>query len=149
MVIVTERETLRDDAGRSEPMTGEGETMVTILTLFVTVFFAGMGLLALAAPERISAINGTPTLTPAGRNEVRAVYGGFGLAMTTILALAPFLPEIGRGVYVAVGSALGGMAGGRLVAAIFERPGQFYPSWFYCALETVMATVLFAAAFRA
>jgi hypothetical protein len=119
---------------------------MTTLTALVTMFFAGMGLLALAAPEQISAINGTPTLTPAGRNEIRAVYGGFGLAMAAILAAAPFLPGLAQGVYVAVGVALGGMAGGRLLAALIERPSRFYPSWFYCTLETLMAAVLFAAA---
>lgn len=31
---------------------------------------------------------------------------------------------------------------GRLVSAMIERPGRFYPSWFYCLLELAMAAVL-------
>lgn len=120
--------------------------MLSTLTLLVAVFFAGMGILALAAPERISATFETTILTPAGRNEIRAVYGGFGLAMAAILFAAPSLPAIAQGIYLSVAVALGGMAAGRLVAAAVERPRGFYPSWFYCALETVMAVILFATA---
>ena len=59
--------------------------MLSLLTAAVILFCLAMGLVALAAPERISAINGTPTLTVAGRNEIRAVYGGFGVVMAGML----------------------------------------------------------------
>jgi len=120
--------------------------MLTTLVMLVTIFFAGMGLLALAAPERITVTFGTLTLTPAGRNEVRAVYGGFGLAMAAMIFVATRDPALARGIYLSVAAALGGMAAGRIVSAAIERPRSFYPSWFYCALETVMALTLLAAA---
>ena len=47
--------------------------MLGALTTFVAIFFAGMGLIGLAAPERVTAIFGAPSLTPTHRNEVRAV----------------------------------------------------------------------------
>ena len=115
------------------------------LTMIVAIFFGGMGLLALARPERITATFGIPSLTCEGRNEVRAVYGGFGLAVAAMLALAPSTP-LGDGIRVGVGIALLGMAGGRLAAALVERPAGFYPCWFYCALEAGMAGILVAAA---
>ena len=120
--------------------------MLTTLVMLVAIFFAGMGLLALAAPEKITETFGTPTLAPAGRNEVRAVYGGFGLAMAAVILLAGRDPAIARGLYLCLAAALGGMATGRLVSAAIERPGAFYPAWFYCALETAMALTLVAAA---
>jgi hypothetical protein len=119
--------------------------MLSTLTLLVAIFFAGMGVLALVAPERITATVGAPVLTLAGRNEARAVYGGFGIAMCVILIAAPSLPAMTRGIYITVAMALGGMAAGRLVAAAVERPRSFFPCWLYCAMETAMAVVLFAA----
>ena len=120
--------------------------MVIVLTLLVGIFFAGMGLVALVVPERISATFGTPTLTPAGRNEVRAVYGGFGVAVAGLLFAAPVLPTLAPGIYLTVALALGGMAAGRVVAAAVESPRGFYPAWFYCGLEVVMAAILLLAA---
>jgi len=120
--------------------------MLTILTKLVAVFFGGMGLLALALPEQISGTFGTPQLTPDGRNEVRAVYGGFGLAVAAILAAAGSLPALGRGIYFTIAVALLGMAGGRIVAATVERPQGLYPCWFYFGVEAAMAAILLAAA---
>lgn len=120
--------------------------MLTTLVMLVAIFFAGMGLLALAAPERIAVTFGTLTLTPAGRNEIRAVYGGFGLAIAAMIFAATCYPALARGVYLSIAAALGGMAGGRVVSSAIERPRTFYPSWFYCALETAMALTLMAAA---
>jgi len=119
--------------------------MITI-PLTASLFFLAMGLVALVVPERITATFGTPTLTVDGRNEVRAVYGGFGLAIGVLLLAAERLPAIRQGALVAVAVALAGMAGGRLVAAALERPRTFYPAWFYCAVETVGAVALLVAA---
>lgn len=120
--------------------------MLTTLVMLVVIFFAGMGLLALAAPDRIAVTFGATVLTPAGRNEIRAVYGGFGLAMAAIILVATRDPTLARGIYLTVAAALGGMAAGRIVSAAVERPRSFYPSWLYCGLETMMALTLFAAA---
>jgi len=116
------------------------------LVLVVAIFFLGMGIVALARPEQVVGYFGTRALTADGRNEVRAVYGGFGVAMAGLLVAAPFLLPVDRGIYIAVGAALAGMAAGRVVAAAVERPQRFYPSWFYCVVETLMALTLFAAA---
>ena len=120
--------------------------MLTTLVTIVAIFFAGMGLMALAAPERITETFGMRGLTPEARNEVRAVYGGFGVVIAAMLLIAARDPALARGIYLSIGAALGGMAGGRIVSATVERPHSFYPSWFYCALETSMALILIAAA---
>lgn len=111
----------------------------------VIAFFVGMGLLALVSPESITRIFGIPTLTIAGRNEIRAVYGGFGLAVAAMLVVALNDPILRPGVLLAVATSVGGMAAGRLVAALIERPTAFYPSWFYFVAETGMAVVLYQA----
>jgi hypothetical protein len=119
---------------------------MSIMFWIVVVFFAGMGLYALALPEQITATFGTTTLTPAGRNEVRAVYRGFGLAIAAVLVVASGDAALRPGVLVAVAVALAGMAGGRLIAAAIERPAGFYPCWFYCLAESALAVVLWLAA---
>jgi hypothetical protein len=120
--------------------------MLTALTIAVILFCLLMGVTALATPERITRIHGTRELTADGRNEVRAVYGGFGVAMAIVLAWGLRAPALGPGIFLSVGGAFGGMALGRLVAATIERPRRFYPSWFYCVLELLVAATLWAAA---
>ncbi|WP_245607181.1 DUF4345 family protein [Pseudonocardia spinosispora] len=84
---------------------------------------------------------------PEGRNEVRAVYGGFGLAIAGLLALAAInVGELRPGAVFAVAAALAGMASGRLVARVFEPTSSFYPVWLYFWLEIVGASVLITAA---
>jgi hypothetical protein len=50
--------------------------------------FLLMGMGALARPTLVTAQFGMPDLTAAGRNEVRAVYGGFGVLMAWMLLIA-------------------------------------------------------------
>jgi hypothetical protein len=111
------------------------------------VLFAGMGLYALATPAAVLAQFGVPVETPDGRAEVRAVYGGFGLAVAGLLGTAAAAGGgAHEGILVAVGVALAGMAFGRLAARAFERPSGFFPVWFYFWVEVVGAAVLLAVA---
>jgi hypothetical protein len=112
------------------------------------VFFGGMGLLALALPGRLSALVGFPAeLSPDARNEVRAVYGGFGVAVAAILGLAARDESLVTGVAAAIGASLAGMAGGRVVAALLERKMGRMPLLFF-AVESSLAAMLFSAAFQ-
>jgi hypothetical protein len=96
-------------------------------------------------PQRIGATFDQPRPSAAGRNEIRAVYGGFGVAIAVLLAVAPSSPRRAPGALLAVAVALAGMAAGRLVSAAVERPDRFDPSWFYFVLESAIAAVLLAA----
>jgi hypothetical protein len=80
-----------------------------------------------------------------GRAEVRAVYGGFGVAVAAVLVLAIADPDLRRGVVVAVAVALLGMAFGRLVARLVDGPAAFYPVWFYFWVEVIGGGVLLLA----
>jgi hypothetical protein len=118
-----------------------------ILVLIIAAGFAAMGLAALARPRDVLAQFGVAVETAEGRNEVRAVYGGFGLAVAAVLAVAALgNPSTAEGILVAIAFALVGMAGGRLAAAAVERPRSAYPVWTYFAIEVAGAAALLVAA---
>jgi len=94
---------------------------MTTLVLPATILFGVMGVVALVRPERILALFGTPSLTLAGRNEVRAVYGGFGVVCAGLLLWALARPGERGPVFLSLGVALWGMALGRLVSLAVDR----------------------------
>jgi hypothetical protein len=111
----------------------------------IGVFFAGMGVYALAAPAAIIRPFGITLGEAASRSEVRAVYGGFGLAIAGVLVFAIVEQgDIRTGIVITVGVALAGMAFGRIVSAVVDTRTAFYPNWFYCLVEAVAAAGLFA-----
>lgn len=113
-----------------------------VAIVIAAVFFAGMGVYALAAPARLVGPFAITLDSATARSEVRAVYGGFGLAISAILAVAVADPVLRPGVLMTVGAALAGMALGRLVSALDGRTG-FYPNWFYFIVEAVGGAALF------
>lgn len=113
----------------------------TVVTAVVAVFFTAMGLCALAAPARVMAPFAISLESATARSEVRAVYGGFGLAMGAILAISVADPDLRRGIVSTVAVALAGMAVGRLISAV-DGPTRFYPNWCYFIVEAVAAAAL-------
>lgn len=105
------------------------------------LFFAVMGAVALVNPTYVSTQFGIPALTPDGRNEVRAVYGGFGVAMAVALVAARFTPSLRVGICMTLAAALVGMAVGRLVSAAIDRRLGAAPRR-YLALEILIAALL-------
>ena len=121
--------------------------MTTTLIAIVGVLFFGMGCVALAKPAFVPKQFGM-TFEDAGDNgraEIRAVYGGFGLAMASVLAYALTNDAVRDGIALTVGAALAGMAGGRVLSAIFGDRTRFYPNWFYFAVEAIGAAALLLA----
>ena len=115
--------------------------MSFIIVVAVALFFAGMGGFALAWPERVVALFGTPALTADGRNEVRAVYGGYGLAVAGILVVTLREPSWAPGALLAVSVSLFGMAGGRLVSRAAEGSAGRYP-WLFFGIELALSAAL-------
>ena len=109
----------------------------------VAVFFAGMGVLALVRPEQVVERFGIDVGGVDGRNEVRAVYGGFGIAVAALLVVA-IAAEGGfrDGVLVAFAVSLAGMATGRLVSFVLERPVRWMPTLQWFVVELVLAALL-------
>lgn len=102
---------------------------------------AVMGVGALVVPDRVTEQFDVPTLTIAGRNEVRAVYGGFGIAMAAMLIVASTSMDLRLGVGLTIGVALIGMAVGRLVSAVIDRSLPSRPLM-YLVVELVAAGVI-------
>ncbi len=123
--------------------------MTIAVIAVIGVFFAGMGCYALASPTAIIRPFGITLGGAAARSEVRAVYGGFGLAIAGVLGYAAVADgDVRMGISIAVGAALAGMAFGRLVSAVLDERTAFYPNWFYCLVEAVAAAALFAISVR-
>ncbi|WP_394617690.1 DUF4345 domain-containing protein [Lentzea sp. JNUCC 0626] len=118
--------------------------MQTTIVVLAAVFFLGMGSYALAAPAALVRPFHLTAQTPEARSEIRAVYGGFGLAIAAVLVLALVRDDLRTGVVVTVAAALAGMALGRLVSRLADRPTAFYPVWFYFGVEAVTAGLLVA-----
>ncbi|MGW5376658.1 DUF4345 family protein [Nocardia sp. NPDC003999] len=120
--------------------------MAQAVCVIIGVFFLGMGSYAIAAPAALIQPFGIRLTEPSARYEVRAVYGGFGLAMAAVLAVAAIdLAGLRGGIMVAIGAALAGMALGRVLSAVLDERTAFYPTWFYGAVEAIGAAALFLA----
>ena len=115
----------------------------TILILIDTLFTI-MGVASIIAPTLTTAQFGINELDRDGRNEVRAVYGGFGLAMASVLIAAVLMPGLRAGISLAVALALGGMAAGRVLSAAMDRSIGRKPA-FYLGLELAGCALLIVA----
>jgi hypothetical protein len=113
----------------------------------VAALFAGMGVFALAWPGRVMAIFGNTELTLAGRNEVRAVYGGFGLAAASVLVWGLLSPRLAPGIFFAMGLALWGMAAGRAISVLIDKKADAM-LWLFFASELAMGGILIFANLR-
>jgi hypothetical protein len=119
--------------------------MKTFAIILAAVFFLPIGVLAMYKPGRLLRGFGVHAPTADAWNEVRAVYGGFPIAMTAMLLGSLQRPDLTDGVAACVAAALGGMAAGRLVsAAIDRRFGRL--SMVFMLLELAIAGLLGIAA---
>ena len=120
---------------------------MSVLVAIVAIFLAGMGAAALVRPAIIWAPFGVEPTTPAARNEVRAVYGGFGIALAILLVVADGASAGYRdGVLVAVAVALAGMAAGRIIGFVVEPRGARGFPVLFGVLEVLLAFALVQAA---
>merc|ERR1711879_3737 len=116
---------------------------------FVAALFFLMGAAGLFFPHFIFNIF-SPDLPPTAdwRNEIRAVYGGFGVAVSLILlGSTSMTAEVGRAVQRAIALQCFGMAGGRAFSFIFDYHGmsvRVFP-WIFFFVELVGGYLLVAA----
>lgn len=92
-----------------------------LILIGLALAFALMGIGALVSPTVVTRQFGIPALAADGRSEVRAVYGGFGLAIAGMLVYAVINTDLREGIAITVAIALFGMAAGRLVSAALDR----------------------------
>lgn len=112
-----------------------------MLVWIVSAFFLWMGVTALIVPARVLALFGTEVRTRDTRNEIRAVYGGFGVAVAGLLAYAQAHPEVGAGILTAIAISVVGMAAGRVWSAVVDRGAGFVPGLFF-TVELAIAAAL-------
>ncbi|MBB3724954.1 DUF4345 domain-containing protein [Nonomuraea dietziae] len=120
--------------------------MTAAVIAVVAVFFLAMGVYGLVAPTALIRPFRIVADSAEARTEIRAVYGGYGVAVAGLLMVAAAdAGGIRRSVVTAVAVSLWGMAFGRLVARAVERLPAFYPSWLYFWVEIVGGGALLAA----
>lgn len=107
--------------------------------------FLLMGLAALARPALVLRQFGISELSVDARNEVRAVYGGFGVFTAAATVLAIIEPDLRAGIGTTLALALGGMAFGRLVGWAVDRRLGRMPA-VYLTIEVIAASMLLYAA---
>ncbi len=110
----------------------------------VGVGFLAMGFVAIVAPGRVVGLFGTRALSIDGRNEVRAVYGGFGLAVGCLLVATLRWSAVAPGVQLALATSLFGMAGGRALSRAIDRAAGPYP-WLFFVVEIGLGSALLLA----
>jgi len=103
-----------------------------------------MALVAFASPATVVAYFGIAELSVDGRNEVRAVYGGFGLVVAGLVAVAPYWPRFGPGILLTIALSLFGMALGRVISRTVDGGAGFYP-WLFFVIEVAGGGALIAA----
>ena len=93
----------------------------------VAAFFFYMGAAALVDPDSTLRDFSAGALGPDMRNEVRAVYGGYGIAIGGLLLATIWMSGIKAGARLAVLISLSGMAGGRIISMMMEPPAGDFP----------------------
>lgn len=119
--------------------------LADLLLWAVATFFLGMGVVAIARPSGVVDRFGIDVTTADGRGEIRAVYGGFGIAVAALLVWAVFTE--GRGelwIPSVLAVAVFGMAVGRTLSMLLDRTRGSAVAWRFTALELVLAVALFA-----
>ncbi|SOJ53993.1 hypothetical protein MSIMFB_01491 [Mycobacterium simulans] len=119
---------------------------ITVLVAFAVGFF-GLAIWALATPAKFVEGFGILLPKPESRSEVRAVYGGFGLAFAGVLTFAALQSSSGpgslrAGIMLTLGVAMAGMVVGRIISAVADGGTPFYPNWAYAIAEGGAATAL-------
>ncbi len=120
------------------------ELLADLLVAWPALFFLGMGALALARPGQVVDRFGTRVDSLDGRNEIRSVYGGFGVAVAFLLGWAIFTD--GRGelwIPSVIAVLCFGMAVGRVVSLLADRTKGSAVVWRYVLLELVLTASLF------
>ncbi|MBV1934345.1 MAG: DUF4345 domain-containing protein [Parvibaculaceae bacterium] len=99
----------------------------TVLTLGVALFFFYMGFGAVIDPDSTLSYFSAGTLGADMRNEVRAVYGGYGVAIGLLLLATLKMSSLKTGVRLTVSVSVGGMAAGRFLSMLMEQPAGDFP----------------------
>jgi Domain of unknown function (DUF4345) len=118
-------------------------TLATIGIGIAALMYFALGVTALAMPMRLLRGVGITVVGRAGRNEIRAVYGGFPLAVAGLLCASFAMPTVANGMLLALAVATLGMAVGRIISALLDRGIGKLPMVF-AVMEMVVAGLIAA-----
>jgi hypothetical protein len=107
------------------------------------LFYLALGIAALVKPATLLSGFGLPAQTLDARNEVRAVYGGFPIAVAALVIWSLTGAEQAEGILLALAVASFGMALGRLVSAAIDGSIGRQPALFI-GIELALAAMLAA-----
>lgn len=106
------------------------------------LFFGAIGVMAMWRPRYLLRNGfGIEAIEPESRNEIRAVYGGFPLAVAGLLLFSLTRPELSNGILLALALCSAAMAAGRIVSALIDRKLGRYPAIFLI-LEIIVALMI-------
>ena len=105
------------------------------------LFYLALGLAALARPGTLLAGLGLAAEGVDARNEVRAIYGGFPLAVAGLVVWSMSGGAHAAGILLALAVTSLGMALGRLMSAVIDRRIGRLPTLFV-AVELVLGLLL-------
>jgi hypothetical protein len=120
-------------------------SLATAAPALAGLFYLALGLAAVARPATLLAGFGVAAKGVDARNEVRAVYGGFPLAVAGLVAWSLSGTPNAAGILLALAAASFGMAMGRLMSAVIDRRIGRLPALFIC-VELALGLLLAAGA---
>ena len=115
--------------------------MIGVPVVLAALFYAALGLVALIRPGQILLGFGIEANGTDARNEIRAVYGGFPLALAAALVIGLYVPTWRSGILVCAALSTGGMTTGRAISAIIDRRIGRLPLLFL-GIELVIAALI-------
>lgn len=89
--------------------------------LLAALFFGLIGVTAMVRPHNLLEGFGIEARQADSRNEIRAVYGGFPLAVAGLLLFTLARPDVTDGILIALATCSAAMAAGRVVSAVLDR----------------------------
>ncbi len=107
----------------------------------IAIAFLIMGVVGLFSPIHITRFFSFTPLSIDMKNEVRGVYGGFGIAMAILLEVSPNTPQWQTGIILTISVALLGMATGRIISFIIDKQLNKFPLIFF-TIELIAGILL-------
>lgn len=109
--------------------------------LGAALFFGAIGVSAMIRPRNLLQGFSIEANEPESRNEIRAVYGGFPLAVAALLIFSLTRPDLSDGILTALATSSAAMAIGRIISVLIDRKLGRDPA-IYIVLELIVALMI-------
>jgi Domain of unknown function (DUF4345) len=109
--------------------------------LGAALFFGAIGVSAMTRPRNLLQGFSIEAIEPESRNEIRAVYGGFPLAVAALLIFSLKRPDLSDGILIALAASSAAMAIGRIISVLVDRKLGRDPA-IYIVLELIVSLMI-------